>query len=152
MKPYLQAYQWCAEQKSMPVSQLRATCGGSEVLLAALERSGVGVRRFWWQYWIVRSKDVAHLAAYPATFHLAFYSIACWQTLTFKQPAARLSLWWGFGEHRQNVLTESREAQRLATGHIDKREHLSLREPMNTGVGESSEAAQRLVAYGARLV
>ena len=91
MKPYLQAYQWCAEQKSMPESQLRATCGGSKVLLAALERSGVGVRRFWWQYWIVRSKDVAHLAAYPATFHLAFYSIACWQTLTFKQPAARLN-------------------------------------------------------------
>ena len=109
MRPYLQAYQQCgaetltngdgrrpqvlhsaAPSAAQQSWALLESCADN-LTLTVLARSTVSLRRFWYQYWIVRQDHLLYYAANRETFHKGFYSIACWQRLVWRYPARRVN-------------------------------------------------------------
>lgn len=42
------------------------------------------LRRFWFQYWILRENEAWYFEKYPRTAWRSWYSISCWEHLNFK--------------------------------------------------------------------
>ena len=89
MRPYMQAYQQCGRNAhgNRSVVDLRQDCTDN-LALAALAHGHVNIRRFWYQYWIVRDNpnELDYYKRFRETFYIGWYSSACWQRLTFSIP------------------------------------------------------------------
>jgi hypothetical protein len=49
------------------------------------------IRRFWWQYWILRMNNVEYFQKYNASFYRSWFSISCWQKLNWQVPSSGLA-------------------------------------------------------------
>ena len=90
---YMDGFQLCMKNPmQLPLNSARmhpcaTTLPGRDAIAAA----NFQLRRFWWQYWILRPENVVYYNTYPLTFHHSWFSTACWQTPMWFFPARDFS-------------------------------------------------------------
>lgn len=91
MESYLSAYRTCAKHDTQVSLRASHPCATTMAGWHAIQAGGFLLRRFWWQYWIVRPENVAYYVQHPHTFHLSWHSTACWQKPMWHFPTKDLS-------------------------------------------------------------
>ena len=101
LEAYATAYSHCAASsaaralygKAIPI--VNHPCGKLERSLVPAIRSRVPdehFRRFWFQYWIVRSNQIDYFEEHNAFVYRTWASPCCWQRLNWAQPSMSLEV------------------------------------------------------------